>query len=207
MRFYDNGSLYSVSVSPAEMRAFADRWPCSGMRNPSRGMWFQFDRRNGDLVDIQGERESYDNAAVAALSEDAQKWAQQFVTCTNCGGPLPEGHGVTSRDRKHYFCDACAGLLEALAIGNPKTQAAFLYDDGKGNAVAWTGGVLGQIVHKRLPIATHRYLDPRDPRGPAIRRFAPVRYRVRMLDGSLWHGSGPTANGNYIRLRRMKGDI
>lgn len=203
MRYTDNGIFYSVAVSAAELRDFATRWPLSGMRRAARGMWFQFDKRSGDLVSITGERGHYDGGAVLALSHDAQEWGRPFTVCTNCGGPLPEGHGFHGRKTPHLrFCDACAGIAEALYIGNPHTRTALLYDGGKGCATTWTGLGAGQIVHKQGPISRSRYLDPRDPRG--ARRFAPVRYRVRMLDGSLWHGSGPTANGNYIRLRRMR---
>jgi hypothetical protein len=189
MRFHDNGAFYSVSVSAAELRDFAPRWPCSGMRSATRGLWFQFDKRNGDLVDIKGERKAYDDGAVRALSFAAQRYGEPFTRCTNCGGPLPTGHGCHSRSRpRRWFCDNCAGLGEALNVGNPKTRALFLYDDGKGNATAWTGPVVGKIVHKRKP---------------DLFRLAAIRYRVRMLDGSMWHGYGPSANGTYMRLRRM----
>jgi hypothetical protein len=190
MRYHDNGAFYSVSVSAAELRDFAACWPCSGMRGASRGMAFQFDKRNGDLVDIDGERAGYDEGAVVALSEDAQRFAAPFLHCSNCGGDLPEGHGAHSRTRPvQRFCDACAGIAEALGIGARKP--AFLYDDNKGNATTWTGAVMGKIVHRNAPYG----------RGA----FTPIRYRVRMLDGSMWYGFGPSANGTYIRLRPMKG--
>lgn len=190
MRFTDDGAFYSVKVSDLEMWRFAERWPCSGMRGTTGGMRFQFDKRNGDLVDIKGERKEYDEGAVRALSEDAQAYAAQFLVCANCGGPLPENHGTHDKKTGLRFCDYCAGIAEALSIGNPRTSAAFLYDDGRGCATSWTGGIMGQIVHKNPP--DHR------------RHLGAVRYRVRMLDGSMWHGSGPTANGTYIRLHRMK---
>jgi hypothetical protein len=113
-------------------------------------MAFQFDKRNGDLVDIDGEREGYDEGAVVALSEDAQRFAAPFRHCSNCGGDLPEGHGTHSRTRPvQRFCDACAGIAEALGIGARKP--AFLYDDNKGNATTWTGAVMGKIVHGTHP--------------------------------------------------------
>lgn len=127
--------------------------------------------------------------AAEARARLAAKLERDGLICTNCSGDLPENHGYTDRNGKHKFCDACAGLAEALNIGASKPT--FLYDDGKGGAIAWTSGVppLGVIVHKTVPQA----------------RFQPVRYRVRMLDGSMWHGTGPRSNGNYIRLRPMKG--
>lgn len=88
-----------------------------------------------------------------------------------------------------YFCGTCAGIAEALGIG--ARQPAFLYDGGDGRVTSWTGAVLGSIVRKT---------------EPARRSLAPVRYRVRMLDDSLWWGTGPSANGTYIRLKPMKGE-
>lgn len=146
------------------------------------------------------------DTAREALAQDAQKFAAPLFTCANCGGALPENFAVVSRTRPpRRFCGLCGGISQALDIGDPRTSEVMLYDDGKGNAVAWSGPTMGTIVHKQAPGAkTHfgrGYLAPNDPR---VRRFGAVRYRVRMLDGSLWHGSGPTVNGNYIRLRRMK---
>jgi hypothetical protein len=196
MRYHDNGSLYSVSVSPSDLRAFAATWPCSGMRNPSRGMWFQFEKSNGDLVDIKGERKSYDEGAVKALSEDAQKFAAKFLECANCSRPLPSGHGCHG-PKGHRFCDTCAGIAEAMRIG--ARLPAMLYEDaGALNAVSWTGVAMGTIVHKRAPDLIYG--------TRTMRRLGAVRYRVRMLDGSTWHGTGPSSNGNYIRLRPMKGE-
>lgn len=115
-------------------------------------------------------------------------------SCTNCNGPLPTTHGCHGPEG-HEFCDACADLGEALGIG--ARLPTMLYeapsaDTGKhGWAKVWTGGILGTIVHKR---------------HPARGRLGAVRFRVRMLDGSMWHGSGPSSNGNYIRLRPMAGE-
>lgn len=70
MRVFDQGSFYRVTVSRAEVEAFARRWPCFGR---VRAVWFEFDRRNGDLVDLCGDR-GMDGAGVAALSRDAQSY-------------------------------------------------------------------------------------------------------------------------------------
>ena len=79
MKAFDQGAFYRVTVSPQEMSNFASRWPCSGMRNPKRGMAFTFDKKNGDLVDISGENEEYDGSAVAALSENAQTYGKKTL--------------------------------------------------------------------------------------------------------------------------------
>jgi hypothetical protein len=75
-----------------------------------------------------------------------------------------------------------------LAIG--ARSPVFLYESPVGVATTMGGIALGVVVRKTMP------------KG---RSFSAVRFRVRMLDGSLWHGTGPTQNGNYIRLRPMKG--
>jgi hypothetical protein len=46
------------------------------MRNPESGMQFTFDRR-GDLIDIEGEDESYYEGAVGALADEARSKAAE----------------------------------------------------------------------------------------------------------------------------------
>jgi hypothetical protein len=74
MRARNNGSLYTVSISRQEVEEFKDRWPCSGL--PDRAISFQFDKRNGDLVDIFPYRYAhlFDGPAALALSQDAQEY-------------------------------------------------------------------------------------------------------------------------------------
>lgn len=75
MKAYDNGSLFSVSVSADDVDSFKEQWPCNGM--PSRPIWFQFDKRNGDLVDMRPsnwEEQGADGSAMLALSQDAQNY-------------------------------------------------------------------------------------------------------------------------------------
>jgi len=73
MKYQDNGCFHSVTVSRDEVEAFKEQWPCSGI--PSRSVWFQFDKRNGDLVDMRPSLESSDGGAVVAMSQDAQAFA------------------------------------------------------------------------------------------------------------------------------------
>lgn len=73
-RVRDLGSLYSVSVSGAMVREWIQRWPASGLHG-LKGVTFEFDKRNGDLVDVRyrnGNAEKWDGPALVALSEDAQ---------------------------------------------------------------------------------------------------------------------------------------
>lgn len=77
MKAHDNGSFFSCSVSRNDVDAFNDSWPCSVI--PSRSVWFQFDKRNGDLVDIRG-LDGIDGAEVLALSRDAQNYAAKKLS-------------------------------------------------------------------------------------------------------------------------------
>ncbi|MCR4302122.1 MAG: hypothetical protein NUV51_10965 [Sulfuricaulis sp.] len=69
MRYRDNGAFYSVNISRREVEDFAERWPCFGAR---RAIWAQFDKRNGDLVDLSGDV-GMDGGGVIALLQDAQE--------------------------------------------------------------------------------------------------------------------------------------
>ena len=70
MRYYDNGCFFSVTVSSREVENFKSHWPCSEL--PYRSIWFQFDKRNGDLIDVRPS--NIDGAALVALSEDARAY-------------------------------------------------------------------------------------------------------------------------------------
>lgn len=74
IRTTDNGAFYSVSFGEDEVRAFRSRWPASGL-GALRTVWAQFDRRNGDLVDLQCNRRDcyrFDGPALAALVSEMQ---------------------------------------------------------------------------------------------------------------------------------------
>jgi len=67
------GSSVRVTMTADDVARFKSRWPASGL--PTRSMWFMFDKRNGDLVDISPGSERFDGPALVALSQDAQKFA------------------------------------------------------------------------------------------------------------------------------------
>ncbi len=71
MRAFDNGCFFTVLCSEFDVSAFADRWPCFGKR---RSLWFQFDKRNGDLVDTNQVDGEQDGAGVVALADDAKAY-------------------------------------------------------------------------------------------------------------------------------------
>lgn len=79
MRVYDQGALVRVTCSADDVAAFKRTWPASGMHYGDRCS-FTFDKRNGDLVDMSyngrfPEPARVDGSAIAALSQDAQKFA------------------------------------------------------------------------------------------------------------------------------------
>ena len=85
MRFFDNGSCFTVTISQAEVADFKDRWPASGLgAGPYR---FQFEKHNGDLIDVAGPGASSwaDGPALRILSEAAYEYGKKRV--------LPEQHG------------------------------------------------------------------------------------------------------------------
>lgn len=75
MRAFDNGCFFTVQLSRDDVRNFKTQWPCNGM--PTAPIWFQFDKRNGDLVDMKPsdwEDRGADGSAMVALSEDAKTY-------------------------------------------------------------------------------------------------------------------------------------
>ena len=75
MKYHDNGSLYSVTVTQIEVEEFKSQWPCSPL--PSCSFWFQFDKRTGDIVDLEPSNEQFDGPALKALSDVAQAYGQK----------------------------------------------------------------------------------------------------------------------------------
>lgn len=72
MRLTDNGCFYTVNMSEREVYTWSKRWPCFG---DSRPLWFQFDKRSGDLVDMS-DYQGCDDSAVLAMADDAQVWGK-----------------------------------------------------------------------------------------------------------------------------------
>ena len=66
-RVFDGGCFVRVSMSAREVAAFKRSWPGSGL--PNRGITFEFDKRNGDLVDLRPS--NVDGSDALALSQDA----------------------------------------------------------------------------------------------------------------------------------------
>jgi hypothetical protein len=81
MRCFDNGCFYTVTFTASDVMEFARRWPCSNLR--SRSVFFQFDKRNGDLVDTDSDTKqpAADQGAILAMSQDAQAYGRRrFAT-------------------------------------------------------------------------------------------------------------------------------
>lgn len=68
MRVFDNGSFFTVHVLTEDVVEFKRTWPCSDL--PDRPIRFEFDKRNGDLVDMHPT--SIDGADASALAADAR---------------------------------------------------------------------------------------------------------------------------------------
>ena len=74
VRTYDNGAFYTVSFGEQEVRDFRRSYPASGLQS-LRSVSAQFDRRNGDLVDLKCNSRDchrFDGPALVALTEDMQ---------------------------------------------------------------------------------------------------------------------------------------
>lgn len=63
-------AFFTVTLSRADVDTWAQSWPCFGTR---RALWFQFDKRNRDLVDM-GNTAGIDDSAALAMSRDAHAY-------------------------------------------------------------------------------------------------------------------------------------
>lgn len=91
VKTYDNGAFYSVSFGEAEVADFRRQWPASGL-SALRSIWAQYDRRNGDLVDLRcngrGSCDRFDGPALKALTDDMQCAATKRAAKARA----PKGH-------------------------------------------------------------------------------------------------------------------
>lgn len=71
------GCHYNVTVLRHEVEAFNSHWPCSSL--PERTITFQFNVRNGDLVDIMAGSATVDGPEAVALSHDAQEFGKKAL--------------------------------------------------------------------------------------------------------------------------------
>lgn len=74
MKLIHKGSFAFVEVSKAEVIAFKNRWPCSSL--PEKTIGFEFDKSNGDLVDVVWAN-GYDGPDLLALANDAKAFAER----------------------------------------------------------------------------------------------------------------------------------
>jgi len=81
MTFKDLGSLYLVSCDVLDVRVFNDLCLCSPI--PERRISFQFQKSNGDLVDIRPDANAFDGEALRALSQDAQAYGELVMRSIN----------------------------------------------------------------------------------------------------------------------------
>ena len=102
-RTYDKGSLYGATIGEREIYAFRQRWPASGLGG-LRNLYAEFEKRNGDLVDLSCNRRDchrFDGPALAALVADAQCYAVKKLGLDRdqCRSPEPS-FGRSSRARR-----------------------------------------------------------------------------------------------------------
>ena len=65
-----------VYCSESDVKRFMDRWPCSGLAGTR--LWFEFDPRRGDLVDLgPGDTSDQDGPGLLALSQDAHDYLKR----------------------------------------------------------------------------------------------------------------------------------
>ena len=79
MRAFDNGCFFTVLCTESDVQAFAAQWPCFGN---VRSYWFQFDKRNGDLVDTNHEDGETDGSGICALADDAKAYGTKHFRLT-----------------------------------------------------------------------------------------------------------------------------
>lgn len=111
MKLHDNGCYYTVTLSPDEVQDFADTWPCFGL---VRGLSFEFDKRNGDLLGVEGD-EGMDEGAVLAMSMDAQRYGESQLA-------------MQAGDR----CAAAAASLSPQPAGEERPAVTLYVVDGIG---------------------------------------------------------------------------
>lgn len=81
MKFWSNGYAYTVECTAGDVSMFASAWPCFG---EVKALWFQFDVKSGDLIDM-GDSSGMDEQGVVALSHDAQKYGLEKLAQLNGG--------------------------------------------------------------------------------------------------------------------------
>lgn len=122
MRCFDNGCFFSVCCDTTDVYKFARRWPCFGSDD---SVTFQFDKRTGDLVDINppGRSDKSDGTGLCALADDAKAYGLEMLR-----------KRAESSLRKQASVTVHAGCIEVTAMldgalrrmkfsGYTKTQA------------------------------------------------------------------------------------
>lgn len=76
MKTKDLGSIVEVSFSAEDVRLFNSSFPCSDI--PIRNGFFQFEKKNGDLVDASEYLRGVENgSAVSALCDEAKSFFEK----------------------------------------------------------------------------------------------------------------------------------
>lgn len=102
--------------------------------------------------------------------------------------PFTTGTAHTSDGRE--ICWDCAEREEKADLATARHHFAYLSGDGR-TVTNWPGRILGTVTSETIRRVGFGY--------KATRTYL----RVRMFDGSLWHGTSP-GRGMYCRLYRNK---
>lgn len=119
MRLINNGgSFYTVVCSRADVDAFKRSYPCSGLT--CTWIAFEYDKRNGDLVDMTTGGKQEDTPALVALSADAQAYGVRMLEPETLvifrkyhDGEILALFPELPADRKHCTCYAHVGQHSA----------------------------------------------------------------------------------------------
>lgn len=77
MQVSDDGKSFTVLVTAAEVASFNCDWPGSTLK-PVR-VYFKFDKRTGDLIDIESHGHPVDGTEGTALAHDAQQYGESTL--------------------------------------------------------------------------------------------------------------------------------
>ena len=105
MQYFDNGSLFTVTVTTREVEEFRSSWPCSGLR--SAPVTFQFHKRGGDLIDSNdAQKHPYAEAsAISALMDDAKAYGFKRMAKANKKKKNDDIWGDVPTPEKGYILD------------------------------------------------------------------------------------------------------
>lgn len=111
MKANDDGAFYSVHISANDVFEFMIRWPCSGLTG--RHIWAQFDKKNGDLVDLHHSPHDEDGPALLAIINDGRAYAEKVLRIDEIRTPRLTYRRVDSAE----YASICHNTIEIHKSG------------------------------------------------------------------------------------------